>query len=96
MTDLFHSAKQRLDSAAAHIAVDADVLEKLKYPQETLSANLLVRMDDGSTKEEPVGDLVKNSFLCRKWSGAHIPFRGSGGFRKLRGRALAREKEMAL
>lgn len=50
MSDLFHSAKQRLHSAAQQITVDTDVLEKLQYPQETLSANLLVRMDDGSRR----------------------------------------------
>lgn len=50
MADLFHSARQRLNSAAEQIAVDADVLEKLKYPQETLAVNLLVRMDDGSRR----------------------------------------------
>jgi len=48
MTALFTEAKRRLREAATHIAVDPDVLEKLKYPKETLAASLLVRMDDGS------------------------------------------------
>ena len=36
--------------AAKHLDVDRDVLEKLKYPQETLAASLMVRMDDGSRR----------------------------------------------
>ena len=50
MDDLFTAARSRLEEAARHIDVDSDVLEKLRYPKETLAANLLVRMDDGSRK----------------------------------------------
>jgi glutamate dehydrogenase (NADP+) len=39
-----------LREAAKHLDVDPDVLEKLKYPQETMAANLMVRMDDGSRR----------------------------------------------
>ncbi len=48
--DLFSKARSRLDEAARHIDIHSDVLEKLRYPKETLAANLLVRMDDGSRK----------------------------------------------
>ena len=50
MPKLFTEAKRRLREAATHIAVDPDVMEKLKYPKETLSASLLIRMDDGSRR----------------------------------------------
>ena len=50
MPKLFTEAKRRLREAATHIEVDPDVMEKLKYPKETLSASLLVRMDDGSRR----------------------------------------------
>jgi glutamate dehydrogenase (NADP+) len=47
---LLDSALVRLDEAARHINVDADVIEKLKYPRETTKARLMIRMDDGSRK----------------------------------------------
>ncbi|MEM9963936.1 MAG: Glu/Leu/Phe/Val dehydrogenase [Asticcacaulis sp.] len=51
MTDnLFDRALERLDEAARFLNVDADVIEKLKYPQETTKARLVVRMDDGSRR----------------------------------------------
>ncbi|MDH3326274.1 MAG: Glu/Leu/Phe/Val dehydrogenase [Gammaproteobacteria bacterium] len=50
MPRLFTEAKKRLREAASHMSVDPDVMEKLKYPKETLSASLLVRMDDGSRR----------------------------------------------
>jgi len=50
MSKLFTEAKKRLHEAATYIAVDPDVMEKFKYPKETLSASLLVRMDDGSRR----------------------------------------------
>ncbi len=50
MPRLFTEAKRRLREAATHTPVDPDVLEKLKYPKETLAASLLVRMDDGSRR----------------------------------------------
>ncbi len=50
MGQLFHEARKRLKQAAKHLELDPDVLEKLKYPKETLSASLLIRMDDGSRR----------------------------------------------
>ncbi|MGS1094489.1 Glu/Leu/Phe/Val family dehydrogenase [Aquamicrobium terrae] len=44
------SALIRLDEAARHLNVDADVIEKLKYPRETTKVRLMIRMDDGSRK----------------------------------------------
>ena len=49
-TSLFAKARKRLRRAAKHLDIDPDVLEKLKYPQETLAASLMVRMDDGSRR----------------------------------------------
>jgi glutamate dehydrogenase (NADP+) len=43
-------ALSRLHDAAAHVSIDPDVLEKLKYPRETLKVRLMIRMDDGSRK----------------------------------------------
>jgi glutamate dehydrogenase (NADP+) len=43
-------ALSRLDDAAKHLDVDADVLEKLQYPRETTKVRLMIRMDDGSRK----------------------------------------------
>jgi glutamate dehydrogenase (NADP+) len=37
-----------LDQALTRL--DADVLEKLKYPRETTKVRLMIRMDDGSGK----------------------------------------------
>src|SRR5690606_26615791 len=52
MTDetLLDRALVRLDQAARHLAIDPDVIEKLKYPRETAKVRLLIRMDDGSRK----------------------------------------------
>ena len=50
MSGLFAEARKRLKAAAKHLEVDPDVLEKLKYPKETLAASLMVRMDDGSRR----------------------------------------------
>jgi glutamate dehydrogenase (NADP+) len=47
---LLDHALVRLDEAAAHLNIDADVIEKLKYPRETTKARLMIRMDDGSRK----------------------------------------------
>ena len=49
-TTMFAKARKRLRQAAKYLDVDPDVLEKLKYPQETLAASLMVRMDDGSRR----------------------------------------------
>lgn len=47
---LLDRALVRLDEAARIFTVDADVLEKLKYPRETTKTRLMIRMDDGSRK----------------------------------------------
>ena len=47
---LLDRALVRLDQAASHLQIDADVIEKLKYPRETIKVRLLIRMDDGSRK----------------------------------------------
>ncbi len=43
-------ALTRLEEAARHIKIDVDVIEKLRYPRETVKARLMIRMDDGSRK----------------------------------------------
>lgn len=48
--NLFDRALERLDEAASFLNVDQDVIEKLKYPKETMKARLMVRMDDGSRR----------------------------------------------
>lgn len=50
MQDLLQSTLSRLDEAAKHLQVHPEVLEKLRYPQEVLSARLMIRMDDGSRR----------------------------------------------
>jgi glutamate dehydrogenase (NADP+) len=50
MARLFTKARKRLKEAAKHLEVDREVLEKLKYPKETLAATLAVRMDDGARR----------------------------------------------
>jgi glutamate dehydrogenase (NADP+) len=47
---MLDQALTRLDEAARHLDIDADVLEKLKYPRETTKVRLMIRMDDGSRK----------------------------------------------
>jgi glutamate dehydrogenase (NADP+) len=47
---MLDQALTRLDEAARHLDLDADVLEKLKYPRETTKVCLMIRMDDGSRK----------------------------------------------
>ena len=48
--DILSGALTRLEAAARHVSIDPDVLEKLRYPKETLSARLMIRMDDGSRR----------------------------------------------
>ena len=50
MSSLFDKARERLYSAAEHLDIHADVIERLKYPKETLAVSLAIRMDDGSTR----------------------------------------------
>ena len=47
---LLDHALVRLDEAAAHLSIDPDVIEKLKYARETTKVRLMIRMDDGSRK----------------------------------------------
>lgn len=47
---MLDKALVRLEEAARHLRIDSDVLEKLKYPRETMKARLMIRMDDGSRK----------------------------------------------
>ncbi|MFC3704945.1 Glu/Leu/Phe/Val dehydrogenase [Devosia honganensis] len=47
---LLDRALIRLEEAANHLQIDADVTEKLKYPRETTKTRLTIRMDDGSRK----------------------------------------------
>jgi glutamate dehydrogenase (NADP+) len=47
---LLDDALVRLDEAAAHLTIDPDVIEKLKYARETTKVRLMIRMDDGSRK----------------------------------------------
>lgn len=49
-TDILSGALTRLEAAAKHVSIDPDVLEKLRFPKETLSARLMIRMDDGSRR----------------------------------------------
>lgn len=50
MGALFTKARKRLKEAAKYLDVHPDVIEKLKYPKETLASSLAIRMDDGSIK----------------------------------------------
>jgi glutamate dehydrogenase (NADP+) len=47
---MLDQALTRLEEAARRLDLDADVLEKLKYPRETMKVRLMIRMDDGSRK----------------------------------------------
>ena len=50
MASVLEGARKRLREAAREISAAEEVLEKLSSPQETLSASLFVRMDDGSRR----------------------------------------------
>ncbi|MER2536711.1 MAG: Glu/Leu/Phe/Val dehydrogenase dimerization domain-containing protein, partial [Rhizobiaceae bacterium] len=47
---MLEDALIRLDDAAAHLDIDPDVIEKLKFARETTKVRLMIRMDDGSRK----------------------------------------------
>lgn len=47
---MLDKALVRLEEAARHLNIDSDVLEKLKYPRETMKVRLMIRMDHGSRK----------------------------------------------
>ncbi len=55
---MFTKARKRLKEAAKYLDLDREVLAKLRYPKETLSATLAVRMDDG-------GRQVFKAWRCR-------------------------------
>ena len=48
--DVFADAVRKLERAAAHVAVDPEVLAKLERPQAVLQVSVPVRMDDGSLR----------------------------------------------
>jgi glutamate dehydrogenase (NADP+) len=48
--DMLEGALAHLEEAARHTDVHPEVLEKLRYPKEMLSARLMIRMDDGSRR----------------------------------------------
>ena len=50
MEEMLRGALGHLDEAAKYTEVQPEVLEKLRYPKEVLSARLLVRMDDRSRR----------------------------------------------
>lgn len=50
MEDMLKGALSHLDDAAKHSEIHPEVLEKLRYPKEVLSARLMIRMDDGSRR----------------------------------------------
>lgn len=47
---MLEDALTRLEAAAQHLAINGEVLEKLKFPKEVLSVRLMIRMDDGSRR----------------------------------------------
>lgn len=47
---MLNQALTHLESAAALLSLDREVLEKLKYPRETTQVRLMIRMDDGSRR----------------------------------------------
>lgn len=50
MSSVLKSARKRLDTAAEFVDVPDEVIARLEYPMETLSASIPVRMDDGTLK----------------------------------------------
>lgn len=50
MEEMLQGALSHLGEASKYTQVHADVLEKLRYPKEILTARLLLRMDDGSRR----------------------------------------------
>lgn len=50
MSSNLANARNRLKAAAEHVDCPDEVVERLEYPMETLSASIPVRMDDGSLK----------------------------------------------
>ena len=48
--DVFEDAVARVERIGAEAGVDPEVIDALRQPEAVLTANLPVRMDDGSTK----------------------------------------------
>jgi glutamate dehydrogenase (NADP+) len=48
--DVFADALGRLDRAFEHVEMDAEVVERLKFPKQVLEVSIPVRMDDGSLR----------------------------------------------
>jgi len=48
--EIYKEALSRLDKAASYAAIDAEVVEKLKFPKACLEVSIPVRMDDGSLR----------------------------------------------
>ncbi len=46
----YENAIQQLDTVAAHIGLDPDIHEVLKYPQRELTVHFPVKLDNGSTR----------------------------------------------
>lgn len=47
---IYNEALARLDKAASYAKIDAEAIEKLKYPKACLEVSIPVRMDDGSLR----------------------------------------------
>lgn len=71
MPTMLEGALSHLADSARHTKVHAEVMEKLRFPKEVLTARLLIRMDDGS----------RHSFLA--WRCRYDDTRGAtkGGIR---------------
>ncbi|MCH7720166.1 MAG: Glu/Leu/Phe/Val dehydrogenase, partial [Planctomycetes bacterium] len=50
MSSLFADAIKRLDTAFEHADVDAETLERLKYPKAVVQVSIPLRMDNGSLR----------------------------------------------
>lgn len=50
MGELLTAARKRMETVASGADVDLEVVERLRYPKETLAVNLPVRLDDGSLR----------------------------------------------
>jgi glutamate dehydrogenase (NADP+) len=50
MSTTFENALARLDKAAKYSTIDAEAVERLKYPKSALEVSIPMRMDDGSLK----------------------------------------------
>ncbi len=65
---VLEGARARVEAIGSKAGVDAEVIESLRHPMETLCATLPVRMDDGHTR-------YFNAYRCR-WNSACGPTKG--------------------